>query len=69
MECTLPRSKAAGEESEVDFADTWLALAGQRRMCVLTLRCPAQARLCTGPTASQEAFLKPQVEASKGWTA
>ncbi|MGW2872043.1 DUF6000 family protein [Kitasatospora sp. NPDC001225] len=35
----VPQAKRPGEEAEVDFADFWLDLAGQRRKCVLfTLR-------------------------------
>ncbi|MFG2694443.1 hypothetical protein [Kitasatospora sp. NPDC048407] len=40
----VPQAKRPGEEAEVDFADFWLDLAGQRRKCVLfTLR------LCATP--------------------
>lgn len=39
LEGTVPQEKRPGEEAEVDFADVWLDLAGQRRKCVLfTLR-------------------------------
>ncbi|MFF2813618.1 hypothetical protein ACFVT2_41940 [Streptomyces sp. NPDC058000] len=35
----VPQAKRPGEEAEVDFAEFWLDLAGQRRKCVLfTLR-------------------------------
>ncbi|MGW1468997.1 hypothetical protein ACWCPT_32205 [Streptomyces sp. NPDC002308] len=35
LEVTVPQEKRPREEAEVDFADVWLNLAGQRRKCVL----------------------------------
>ncbi|MBB4987568.1 MULTISPECIES: hypothetical protein [Streptomyces] len=62
----LPQAKRPGEEAEVDFADFWLDLAGQRRKCVLfTLRLSYSGKAVhrVYATASQEAFLEGHVEA------
>ncbi|WTT40893.1 IS21 family transposase [Kitasatospora sp. NBC_00085] len=62
----VPQAKRPGEEAEVDFADFWLDLAGQRRKCVLfTLRLSYSGKAVhrVYATASQEAFLEGHVEA------
>jgi hypothetical protein len=66
----VPQEKRPGEEAEVDFAEVWLDLAGQRRKCVLfTLRMSysgkAVHRVCA--TAAQEVFSEGHVEASRLW--
>ncbi|MFA7754229.1 IS21 family transposase [Streptomyces sp. NRRL B-2790] len=66
LEGTVPQEKRPGEEAEVDFADVWLDLAGQRRKCVLlTLRMSYSGKAIhrVYATASQEAFLEGHVEA------
>ncbi|MEU5609487.1 IS21 family transposase [Streptomyces sparsogenes] len=66
LEGTVPQEKQPGEEAEVDFADVWLDLAGQRRKCVLfTLRMSYSGKAVhrVFATASQEAFLEGHVEA------
>lgn len=66
LEATVPQAKRLGEEAEVDFADAWVDVAGQRRKCVLfTLRMsyPGKAVHRAYATASQEAFLEGHVEA------
>lgn len=66
LEGTVPQEKRPGEEAEVDFADVWLDLAGQRRKCVLfTLRMSYSGKAVhrVYATASQEAFLEGHVEA------
>lgn len=66
LEGTVPQEKRPGEEAEVDFADVWLDLAGQRRKCVLfTLRMSYSGKAVhrVFATASQEAFLEGHVEA------
>jgi transposase len=66
LEGMVPQEKRAGEEAEVDFADVWLDLAGQRRKCVLfTLRMSYSGKAVhrVYATASQEAFLDGHVEA------
>jgi transposase len=63
---TVPQEKLPGEEAEVDFADVWLDLAGQRRKCVLfTLRLSYSGKAVhrVYATPSQEAFLEGHVEA------
>ncbi|MER6682553.1 IS21 family transposase [Streptomyces olivaceoviridis] len=62
----VPQAKRPGEEAEVDFADFWLDLAGQRRKCVLfTLRLSYSGKAVhrVYATASQAAFLEGHVEA------
>ncbi|MFD0278544.1 IS21 family transposase [Kitasatospora sp. NPDC127111] len=62
----VPQAKRPGEEAEVDFADFWLDLAGQRRKCVLfTLRLSYSGKAVhrVYATASQEAFLEGHLEA------
>ncbi|MBT2399783.1 IS21 family transposase [Streptomyces sp. ISL-100] len=66
LEGMVPQEKKPGEEAEVDFADVWLDLAGQRRKCVLfTLRMSYSGKAVhrVYATASQEAFLDGHVEA------
>ncbi|WP_033951572.1 IS21 family transposase [Streptomyces sp. CNQ431] len=66
LEGTVPQAKRPGEEAEVDFADVWLDLAGQRRKCVLfTLRMSYSGKAVhrVYATASQEAFFEGHVEA------
>lgn len=66
LEGMVPQQKQPGEEAEVDFADVWLDLAGQRRKCVLfTLRMSYSGKAVhrVYATASQEAFLDGHVEA------
>lgn len=66
LEGTVPQEKRPGEEAEVDFADVWLDLAGERRKCVLfTLRMSYSGRAVhrVFATPSQEAFLEGHVEA------
>ncbi|GAA3379758.1 IS21 family transposase [Streptomyces sannanensis] len=66
LEGVVPQTKQPGEEAEVDFADVWLDLAGQRRKCVLfTLRMSYSGKAVhrVYATASQEAFLEGHVEA------
>ncbi|WP_183091567.1 IS21 family transposase [Streptomyces radicis] len=66
LEGTVPQTKQPGEEAEVDFADVWLDLAGQRRKCVLfTLRMSYSGKAVhrVYATASQEAFFEGHVEA------
>lgn len=66
LDGTVPQSKNPGEEAEVDFADVWLDLAGQRRKCVLfTLRMSYSGKAVhrVFATASQEAFFEGHVEA------
>lgn len=66
LEGTVPQEKRPGEEAEVDFADVWLDLAGQRRKCVLfTLRMSYSGKAVhrVYATASQEAFFEGHVEA------
>ncbi|WPB96122.1 IS21 family transposase [Streptomyces malaysiensis] len=66
LEGTVPQKKLPGEEAEVDFADVWLDLAGQRRKCVLfTLRMSYSGKAVhrVYATASQEAFLEGHAEA------
>ncbi|MFI9076798.1 IS21 family transposase [Streptomyces sioyaensis] len=66
LEGTVPQEKLPGEEAEVDFADVWLDLAGQRRKCVLfTLRLSYSGKAVhrVYATPSQEAFLEGHVEA------
>ncbi|WP_406708093.1 hypothetical protein [Streptomyces halobius] len=66
LEGTVPQEKRPGEEAEVDFADVWLDLAGQRRKCVLfTLRMSYSGKAIhrVYTTASQEAFFEGHVEA------
>ncbi|MEH6373269.1 IS21 family transposase [Streptomyces sp. KLMMK] len=66
LEGTVPQTKNPGEEAEVDFADVWLDLAGQRRKCVLfTLRMSYSGKAVhrVYATASQEAFFEGHVEA------
>ncbi|MFH8577232.1 IS21 family transposase [Streptomyces zaomyceticus] len=66
LEGMVPQAKRPGEEAEVDFADFWLDLAGQRRKCVLfTLRLSYSGKAVhrVYATASQEAFLEGHVEA------
>ncbi|WP_037599799.1 IS21 family transposase [Streptacidiphilus rugosus] len=62
----VPQAKRPGEEAEVDFADFWLDLAGQRRKCVLfTLRLSYSGKAVhrVYATASQEAFLEGHLDA------
>ncbi|WP_238431522.1 IS21 family transposase [Streptomyces cavernae] len=66
LEGMVPQQKRPGEEAEVDFADVWVDLAGQRTKCVMfTLRMSysgkAVHRVYAG--ASQEAFLEGHLEA------
>ncbi|MFJ9775751.1 hypothetical protein ACIRVF_31680 [Kitasatospora sp. NPDC101157] len=66
LDGTVPQAKAPGQEAEVDFADVWVDLAGERVKCVLfTLRmsysCKAVHRVYA--TASQQAFLEGHVAA------
>ena len=66
LEGTVPQEKQPGQEAEVDFADVWVDLAGERVQCVLfTLRMSfsgkAVHRVFAGP--SQEAFLEGHVAA------
>jgi transposase len=66
LQGTVPQEKQPGEEAEVDFADVWLDVAGQRRKCVLfTLRMSYSGKAIhrVYATASQEAFLEGHVEA------
>jgi hypothetical protein len=66
LEGTVLQAKRPGEEAEVDFADVWLDLAGQRRKCVLfTLRMSYSGKAVhrVYATASQEAFFEGHVEA------
>nr|WP_274919312.1 IS21 family transposase [Streptomyces sp. WZ-12] len=66
LEGMVPQAKQPGEEAEVDFADVWLDLAGQRRKCVLfTLRMSYSGKAVhrVYATPSQEAFLEGHVEA------
>ncbi|MFF2655710.1 IS21 family transposase [Streptomyces sp. NPDC058045] len=66
LEGMVPQVKRPGEEAEVDFADVWLDLAGQRRKCVLfTLRMSYSGKAVhrVYATPSQEAFLEGHVEA------
>lgn len=66
LEGMVPQAKRPGEEAEVDFADFWLDLAGQRRKCVLfTLRLSYSGKAVhrVFATASQEAFLEGHAEA------
>ncbi|WP_326614351.1 hypothetical protein OG949_39420 [Streptomyces scopuliridis] len=59
LEGTVPQEKRPGEEAELDFADVWLDLTGQRRKCVLfTLRMSYSGKAVhrVYATASQEAF-------------
>ncbi|MFE5097807.1 IS21 family transposase [Streptomyces sp. NPDC056638] len=66
LEGTVPQTKQPGEEAEVDFADVWLDLAGQRRKCVLfTLRMSYSGKAVhrVYATALQEAFLEGHAEA------
>jgi transposase len=66
LEGTVPQEKQPGEEAEVDFADVFVDLAGQRRKCVLfTLRMSYSGKAVhrVYATASQEAFLEGHVEA------
>ncbi|MDX3434247.1 IS21 family transposase [Streptomyces sp. ME01-18a] len=66
LEGVVPQAKRPGEEAEVDFADVWLDLAGQRRKCVLfTLRMSYSGKAVhrVYATASQEAFFEGHVEA------
>ncbi|OKK12244.1 transposase [Streptomyces sp. CB00455] len=66
LEGMVPQAKRPGEEAEVDFADFWLDLAGQRRKCVLfTLRLSYSGKAVhrVYATASQEAFLEGHLEA------
>ncbi|MFF0220522.1 hypothetical protein [Streptomyces vinaceus] len=61
LEGMVPQAKRPGEEAEVDFADFWLDLAGQRRKCVLfTLRLSYSGKAVhrVYATASQAAFLE-----------
>ncbi|MFD5236082.1 IS21 family transposase [Streptomyces tendae] len=62
----VPQLKRPGEEAEVDFADFWLDLAGQRRKCVLfTLRMSYSGKAVhrVYATPSQEAFLEGHLDA------
>ncbi|MFE7620319.1 hypothetical protein [Streptomyces sp. NPDC057496] len=44
LEGVVPQTKQPGEEAEVDFADVWPDLAGQRRKCVLLSAAVAESR-------------------------
>lgn len=66
LEGTVPQEKQPGEEAEVDFADVFVDLAGQRRKCVLfTLRMSYSGKAVhrVYATPSQEAFLEGHAEA------
>ncbi|MDH6115138.1 transposase [Kitasatospora sp. MAP12-15] len=72
LEGVVPQAKRPGEEAEVDFADFWLDLSGQRRKCVLfTLRLSYSGTAIhrVYATASQEAALEGHAEAFAvlGW--
>ncbi|WP_435053229.1 IS21 family transposase [Kitasatospora phosalacinea] len=61
LEGTVPQEKQPGQEAEVDFADVWLDLAGERVKCVLfTLRLSYSGKAVhrVYATASQQAFLE-----------
>ncbi|MEU1800764.1 hypothetical protein [Streptomyces sp. NPDC019937] len=65
-EGTVPQAKRPSEEAEVDFADVWLDLAGQRRKSVLfTLRMSYSGKAVhrVYATASQKAFFEGHLEA------
>ncbi|MGW7258709.1 hypothetical protein [Streptomyces sp. NPDC054834] len=66
LEGMVPQEKRPGEEDEVDFADVWVDLAGQRTKYVMfTLRMSYSGKAIHDvyAGASQEAFLEGHLEA------